>query len=268
MDGAPPNDVLAYYESGAELGRLETPIGRVELLRTQELLLRYLKPASDVLDVGGGTGIYASWLSSLGHRVRLLDVAELHVAEARRRSDGAFFADVGDARALPAADASYDAVLLLGPLYHLSERGDRLRALAEARRVCRTGGFIAAVAISRFAPMLDTLRTRRLDDDRVLANVAEEVSSGARVEPARRTGPFPDAHFHRPDELGDEVVEAGFALEGVFGIEGPGSLLGDLEARAADEVAWARVMWAARVVEQEPAVVGVSPHLLAVGRAI
>ena len=55
------------------------------------------------------------------------------------------------------ADASVDAVLLLGPLYHLTERADRVRALAEGRRVLRPGGVLAAAAISRYASAVDGL---------------------------------------------------------------------------------------------------------------
>jgi SAM-dependent methyltransferase len=73
-------------------------------------------------------------------------------------------AEVGDARALRLADASADAVLLLGPLYHLPERAGRLKALAEARRVRRPGAMVLAAAISRLASTLDGLRGGYLAD--------------------------------------------------------------------------------------------------------
>jgi len=268
MDDRPPDDVLAYYESGGERRRLDTPLGKVELLRTQEILLRYLRPASDVLDVGGGTGAYAEWLAALGHRVRLVDPVPLHLREARHRAAhrAPFEVEQGDARRLGVADETFDCVLLLGPLYHLSKRDHRLRALVEARRACRSGGFVAAAAISRFAPLLDMLARRGLQDDRVRANVADELASGARVEPRRRTSPFPDAYFHRVDELADELHESGLAVEAIFGLEGPSALLGDLEVRMQQPVARERVLWAARALETEPSVLGTSPHLLAVAR--
>jgi ubiquinone/menaquinone biosynthesis C-methylase UbiE len=263
---APPADVLAYYEAAAELGRLEDARGQLERARTQELLLRFLKPESKVLDVGGGTGIYAEWLTSLGHRVHLVEPVSLHLEEARRRARGTFTVEQGDARELSVADGSYDAVVMLGPLYHLSDASARLKALEEARRACRPGAFLAVAAISRFASLLDMLSRRGLEDDRVLANVADELSSGSRVVGARRTSPFPDAYFHTPDEVASEIVGAGFELVGVFGIQGAGWLLDDLEARRTDERAWERVLWAARVVEEERSLLGVSAHLLAVGR--
>src|SRR2546425_749697 len=66
-------------------------------------------------------------------------------------------AEVGDARVLRAGDGSVDAVLLLGPLYHLTDRAERLQALDEARRVVRQGGPVFVAAISRFASLLDGL---------------------------------------------------------------------------------------------------------------
>ena len=154
--------VRAYYERGVELGRLEQGYSRIELARTKELLDRHLpRPPASLLDVGGGPGVYAEWLAERGFQVHLVDGSPLHVEEARNRSKGRFTAAVGDARALDERDAAYDAVLLMGPLYHLTERGGRITALREARRVMRTGGVLVATAISRFASLLDGLQGDR-----------------------------------------------------------------------------------------------------------
>src|SRR5687768_17252347 len=150
-------EVAAYYALGLERGRLAGGEGALEFARTQALLGRYLPPPPAVVaDVGGGPGRYAVWLAELGYRVHLVDPVPLHVEQARiaaRSRPGVALAgvEVGDARTLRLPDASVDAVLLLGPLYHLPERHERLQALAEARRVCRQGGVIIAAAISRYA---------------------------------------------------------------------------------------------------------------------
>ena len=110
----------------------------------------------------------------------------------------------GDARSLPLAGGSVDSVLLLGPLYHLGERAERIRALHESRRVCRAGGIVLAAAISRYAPLLGTFRGRLLEDEEVMANIGDEVATGRRVPGSRLRGRFPDAYFHLPDELREE----------------------------------------------------------------
>src|SRR5687768_17389593 len=162
--------VLSFYERGLERDRLTSGAGALEFARTQALLERYLPPSpATIADVGGGPGRYAIWLTERGYSVHLVDAVPLHVEQARLAASalqGAALAsaEVGDARELGLEDASADAVLLLGPLYHLTERVDRVRVLAEARRVCRPGGVVIAAAISRFASTLDGIREGYLLD--------------------------------------------------------------------------------------------------------
>ena len=127
-------EIEAYYARGGEPERLEHGYFPLERARTQEIVLRHLAPPPGVvLDVGGAAGAYALWLSARGYAVHLVDPVPLHVDEARRASAHSAhpLAGItqGDARALDHADASADAVLLLGPLYHLTDaRGPAARA--------------------------------------------------------------------------------------------------------------------------------------------
>jgi ubiquinone/menaquinone biosynthesis C-methylase UbiE len=149
--------IRAHYSSGSERDRLTAGTGRLEFLRTQELLARVLPPPpAVVLDVAGAAGVHAEPLAAQGYEVHLIDPVPLHVEQARSVPGLAGVAR-GDARVLDRSDASVDAVLLLGPLYHLTERADRVRALAEGRRVLRPGGVLAAAAISRYASAVDGL---------------------------------------------------------------------------------------------------------------
>src|SRR5689334_6667339 len=84
---------------------------------------------ADILDVGGASGVYATWLTGEGHHMRLVDPVPRHVDSVRAKGVDAV---IGDARELDEPDGGRDAVLL-GPLYHLVDRADRVRALAEAR---------------------------------------------------------------------------------------------------------------------------------------
>ncbi|MEV0150569.1 MULTISPECIES: class I SAM-dependent methyltransferase [unclassified Nonomuraea] len=152
-------ELLAYYEQDREHGRLREGRGRWEFWRTQDVLRRTLPPApARVLDVGGGTGVHAEWLSADGYDVELLDPVPLHVERASQLHGVS--ARLGDARRLPVPDASVDAVLLLGPLYHLSERADRVRALSEARRAVRPGGLVAKSVPSLLSGHLLTVAHR------------------------------------------------------------------------------------------------------------
>jgi len=214
-----------------------------------------------VLDVGGGPGAYAAWLADAGYEVKLVDGTPLHVEQARERAAGRFVAAEGDARTLDEPDESYDVVLLLGPLYHLVERGDRMRALTEARRVLRGGGLFAAAAISRFAPLLDTF-AREVRDEGIWG-LAEGALVDGRHVPDPSDEMFTIAYFHHPEELEAEIDVAGFELNGVFGIEGPGWLRMETLDDSAGFDAAVRL---ARAVEQERAVIGSSSHVLAIAR--
>jgi SAM-dependent methyltransferase len=259
-----------YYELGMEAERLAAGNGALELARSQELLLRHLPPPpADVLDVGGGPGVYASWLALLGYRVRLVDPVPLHVAQAmlvaRSQPDQPFDAIIGDALELDEPESRWDAVLLMGPLYHLTERSERLAALAEAARVVRPGGLVAAVAISRFASLLDSLRRGLLTNPELVAMVERDLREGQHRNPSLELNPnwFTTAFFHHPDELAAEVRDAGLDLEAVLAIEGPGWLFED---RWTDSAQRDSVLRAIRAVEREPSLLGQSSHLLAVAR--
>lgn len=148
-------EIARYYELSDEHRRLTNAFGQLEFLRSMELLMRHLPPPpARILDIGGGTGPYAEALSQRGYETHLLDAMEKHVQAAKARP-GIASAVVGDARKLDWPENFADAVLLMGPLYHLLRRNDRQAALREARRVLKPGGLLAAAAISRFASLMD-----------------------------------------------------------------------------------------------------------------
>src|SRR5438270_1787213 len=159
-----PPEFFEHYASGYEAQRLQSGSSQIELARTQELVMRYMPPLPAVIfDVGGGPGVYACWLARQGYEVHLVDAHPLHVEQARQASQTQPDAplagiEVGDARSLKRSDTSVDVVLLFGPLYHLTERADRLTALREAHRILCPGGRLLTVGISRFTSALDGLR--------------------------------------------------------------------------------------------------------------
>jgi SAM-dependent methyltransferase len=260
-----PDEVIAHYGRGDERSRLSAGPGRVERARTEEVLARWLPPApARVLDVGGGPGTYVEWLAGRGYDVHLVDPVPLHVEQARQA--GAMSARVGDARSLDDPEGSFDAVLLLGPLYHITERAGRVRALAEARRVVREGGVVAAAAISRFASLFDGLFSGALDDPAFRSIVERDLADGQHRNPTSRPEWFTTAFFHHPDELRFEISEAELRLLEMVGLEGPAWLLGDLDDRWADGERRERALAAARSVEREETLLGLSAHLLAVAR--
>lgn len=255
-----------YYARYDEKGRLQRSDGLLEMARTQEIAVQVLPPPpATVADVGGGPGAYAEWLAGLGYSVVLRDVMPHHVEQARQATAGMDVdAGVCDARHLDLADASVDAVLLLGPLYHLPARDDRVAALREARRVVRPGGPVLAAAISRWAPFLDGAVVKRLHGRPGFRTVLDNLEHDG-YGPPQYPGDF-TGYFHRPDELRAEVAESGLELLDLVGLEAIGFALADIEERWQDEQGRQAILDVARRVQRVPELLGVSPHLLATAR--
>jgi SAM-dependent methyltransferase len=264
-------EIVDFYNQTPEEDRLEQGPFQLEQARTRELIERHAPPApATVLDIGGAAGVYALWLAERGYDVHLIDAVPRLVEEARRRSASLprklASARVGDARALPVADDSVSLALMLGPLYHLTDRADRLAALREAKRVLAPGGVLVAAAISRWASALDGL-SRNLFADRRFAGIVErDLREGQHRNDTERLDFFTTAYFHRPDDLRTEPQEAGLSVEGVYGIEGPAWMFPDFDERWQDPERREVILSVARMLETESSVVGCSAHLLVVAR--
>lgn len=270
---AVPEEMIRFYqEQYAEEGRLSEGVFQLEMARTEEFFQRYLpQPPAVVYDVGGGPGVYACRLALRGYEVHLVDPVPRHLAQAQEASDRqadfpiAGF-ELGSAARLSRPEESVDAVLLLGPLYHLPERRDRLQALREAHRVLKTGGMLLAAAISRYASVLGGLFEGILSDPEFSAIVQRDLQDGRHYNPTEKPQYFTTGYFHLPDELGAELCTAGFAHEATLAVEGPGWLLADFNRRWEDPQRREILLEAVRQLETAPSMLGVSAHLLAVGR--
>lgn len=251
-------DILEYYNRGDEESRL---VNSIELLRTKVLLQRYLPPSADILDVGGASGVYSTWLKTQGHRVRLVDPVPLHVATARAKGIDAV---EGDGRALDEPDASRDVVLLFGPLYHLLDRDERVRALTEAKRVSRD--LVIAAVIGRWSPMFEGMLRGLVDSPGFAPMLREDLTTGARRGTQNIPYGFTTCYFHRPEEIASEIADAGLTLVDLLPIEGMAHWIPDLADRLSDPDKRALVLELLARTEHEPAILGATAHLLAVAR--
>jgi SAM-dependent methyltransferase len=258
--------VTQHYEGTREEDRLTEGVGQLELVRTQEILRRFL-PSSPgrVLDIGGGPGVYARWLAENGYQVHLVDPAPRHVHIVEAERGRGVTAEIGDARSLTQSDNTFDAALLLGPLYHLTDRADRLCALSEAARVVRPGGVVVAAAISRFASLFDGLTRGFLFDTRFQAIVGRDLRDGQHRNPTNEPHWFTTAFLHHPDELETEVAEAGLDVIALLGVEGFAGWLGTLGSAWSDTHMRETILFSARATEAEPSLRGLSAHMLAIG---
>lgn len=267
QEGAPPIERFYDQDSDEEWRRLDRH--RMEFAISMRVLTEYLPPAPQtILDDGGGPGRYALALAALGHQVTLLDLSQGNLALARRRaqeSDLAIQRYVhGNALDLgPLHPQTFNAVLLLGPLYHLLTEPERRQAVDEAWRLLRPGGLIFAAFITRFAPFRDlaartptTLVERRAEWEAILRSGVYRAGQGVG---------FTDAYFAHPAEIQPFMEQANFETLDLVGCEG-------IVARNEEQVnqlsgdAWQTWVEFNYRMGKEPSLYGAADHLLYVGR--
>jgi ubiquinone/menaquinone biosynthesis C-methylase UbiE len=264
--------VVSYYNEFDEQARLSSPWGQIEFLRTQELVRRYLKnPPAVVLDVGGATGRYACWLAQNGHQVHLIDPVPRHVRQAQEASTAQpetpiASCSLGDARYLGFEDGAADGVLLFGPLYHLIRSEDRYQSLKEAHRVLKPGGHVFAVGISRFASTIDGLATGSFLDPEFQEIMRGDLENGQHRNPTDNLAYFMDTFLHHPDELKAEVTAAGFEALALLAVEGISYMVANFDKNWEIEDRRSFLLEIIAATEQEPSLIGASPHILCVGR--
>ena len=262
--------ILNYYGTDYnEIDRFNDGSGCLEYIRSKQILDRYLPQAPvNILDIGGGPGAYSSWLAEKGHKVHLVDPVPRHLKEAeeRARKNPLKSIQKGDARNLNWSDDTMDIVLLMGPLYHLTESDDRKTALREAKRVLKPGGLLFAAAITRFASLLDGIRSGAILDPAFRAIVERDLKDGQHLNPKENKDYFTTAYFHRPEELAVEITECGFTQCQTFAIESAAWLLGDIKDQLEDSERREALLDAIQRLETKPSLLGASPHIMAVAK--
>ncbi len=261
-------EIERHYLEAKESERLAAGRGELERIRTQAILARNLPPPpATIYDVGGAAGVYSFPLAAQGYAVHLIDPVQLHLdqAKAYAQSSGIALQSItrGDARHLDVPPATADAVLLLGPLYHLVERSDRLQALREAHRILKPRGVLFAAAISRFASLIDGFASGFFADSEFRKIVAADLASGQHRNATNNPFYFTTAYFHRPEELVEEARTAGFDDVETLGIEGPVWSSARFLDTWNDPALRENLLQFLSLIEREPSVQGASAHLIA-----
>ncbi len=263
-------EVLAGYNAGIEKGRLHRGLGLIEFARTKEILLETLPPAPAVVyDIGGGYGEYAYFLASLGYEVYLYDIADENIRLAatfgKEWQKPLACAQVADARSIPRPDQSADAILLMGPLYHITEKAERLLCLRECHRLLKPGGILYTGNITRYATMLKYVAAYdinpKLEDDDFFAMLTDTLVTGIHTKK-----PMGLAYFHTPEELYTELTEAGFGDIDLRGILGPCWLIRNLDQVWQNLEKRERILAVVRLLEKEESLLGLSTHFLSIAK--
>ena len=274
--------VLAGYNAGIERDRLRTGIGIIEFTRTKEILLEKLpKPPAVIYDIGGAYGEYSWWLASLGYEVHLFDLSETNIkmsGELAKEYPNAHLksAEVCDARAVPRPDKSADAVLLMGPLYSVTEYGERILCIRESHRLLKDGGILFSAAITPYALLIPRIakyhlehakKRYELDDPAVLAIIKRALADGCYSNPERKTATgIGSSHLHTAKALREELSCGGFITSAVHGVMGGAWLAPNLDELLGSEKTREVLMETVRMLDAHEEIIGLSGHLLAVSK--
>lgn len=274
--------VLAGYNAGIERDRLRIGIGILEFERTKEILLEKLpKPPAVIYDIGGAYGEYAWWLASLGYTVHLFDLSETHIAmsaELAAEYPGTKLASavVCDARSVPMPEKSADAVLLMGPLYSITEYEERILAIKESRRLLKDNGLLFSAALTPYSVLVsrldvyrvdDTKKRRELEDPAVIAIIERALEDGCYENPEKRIASgLGSSHLHTAKALREELLRGGFDTDSVHGVMGGAWLAPNLDALLENPETKEVLMKTIRMLDTHEEIIGLSGHMLAVSR--
>ena len=262
------SDIAAFYNSdpAREHRRLEER--QLEYDLTWRYLQEYLPGQGAILEVGAATGRYTLALAQQGYLMTAVDLSAGLLAECRQRITGAGLERqvrfvVADARDLrEVAEGEFDAVLLMGPLYHLITEADRKVALQQAFERLKTDGLIFTAFLSRFAVLADLIKKRPGWID-----VQAEVRSV--LERGRRPDDFPRGGFRgylaHVSEIAPLHESIGFKTVAIAGVE---------PVIAADDESYNQLEGEQRQrwldlfyeISQEKSILGASRHVLYIGQ--
>lgn len=259
----------AHYNEGIEDSRLDG--FSLERLRTESILRRNLPGApGTILDIGGATGVYAFPLSEEGYKVHLVDPMQIHIDEAQSKNEASSskLASIskGDARSLEFADGFADAVLFLGPLYHLVLAEDRLQALYEAYRTLKPGGVFIAAYISQFTSFIDRVRAGFLEDSDFVEIMKQDLETSHHRNPKNKPGYFTEAYFQHPNEAKKEAHEAGFRDLKLLSIEGPIWMTERVGQSLSNHAVQSEILGTLERIEQDETLIGASGHYAIVAK--
>lgn len=266
------NEIYDFYNSGAEIGRLENGLGEIEFYRTREILSRYIKGKNTIYDIGGGIGIYSAWLAKRGNDVHLLELSDASVQYAKKNlmKDCEFFAEIGDAKKVDRENSSADVVLLMGPLYHLQNSVDRNFALNEAYRVLKKGGLLVVSGISKYSSTTWALSTygtnnNYIEDSVFFDMLKSELTTGKHNRPKEYPNLIAEAYFSTPQEFEYELIDSGFSIINKYAVEGCIWFTPCLYEKWKNKQSRERLLGIIHLTENDNEIIGMSPHFLIIG---
>lgn len=245
--------VSALYNIFNEGSRLSTKARQVEFLTTVRQIEKHLKPGMKILDLGAGTGEYSLYFARKGFDVTAIELVEKHVMQIKEKVDSNMEIEVFQSNAMDISiikDKDYDIVLCFGPLYHLSKVEDRMKCIAEVKRVCKDDGKMFFAFISN--DMVITTETMLYEEDFLKGNNYNHDTF--------KVVDFPFV-FHTVDQCRKLLIESDLKITSEIATDGLSELLAD-KINNMDEESYSKWLNYHYYCCEKPEFLGASNHLL------
>ena len=219
------DEVEKYYDEAAkeEWNRLERH--KVEFDITKRYMEKYIDKGSNILDVGGGPGRYAIFLTKKGHDVTLLDLSKENIKLARKKAEdnNLELEDYIHGNALKLEEelkGKFDTVLCMGPLYHLTGEDERKEVIEQCLKRLKKGGKLFVSFISAYAPTIDFIKKNPEELGKYKSDfLLDYLEDGKNVVSSDNPG-FINAYFINPAEIEPFMNNFSLKKEVISGIEG------------------------------------------------
>lgn len=252
------SNIEKHYNKHPEDLRLLRRHGIVEFETTMHHLHRFLRPRQMVLDIGAGTGRYASALMAEGYQVKAVELVRRNIEIFLKREPNA---DVvkGDARSMPfLPDNTADITLLLGPVYHLIGDEEKGKALSEAKRVTKAGGLIFVAYLMNEYSILSYC----FNEERINGLIEEKVVDNDFHIRARETDLY---DYVRLEDINRLNEQTGLERVTIFSPDGAADYM-RTRLNYMSEPTFARFIEYQKSISERPELIGAGSHVVDVVR--
>lgn len=259
-----------YYNNFNEWDRLETPEGVLEFQFTVQEITKHIKPGMRILDLGGGPGRYTIELAKRGYLMSLADLSSNLIAQAKEKCK-----DIPNIESIDVVNAvdlnryntsSFDAVLYLGPLYHLIKDNDVHRSLCEVHRILKSDGVLIAAFIPLLSGIAGIIERSIYSPFQVDAETLQKTSSDG-IFLNRSDKGFQDGKYYTSEDIEGLMHRSGFRKISMRSIRGIGYKLekGIIEKMSSNPKLYQEIISTINSTAEDNSIVNTCGHALFIG---
>lgn len=134
-----------YYNKFNEDKRLDSRHGQVEFLTSMKYIREYIDKNDRIIDIGAGSGRYCITLKDEGYDVTAVEYVRPNIGKIKAKNKDIKVVEASAIDLSMFKDDEFDVGIMFGPMYHLYSKDDKLKALKEAKRICKKYIFVTYI---------------------------------------------------------------------------------------------------------------------------